>query len=97
MSFVLGSLDALGPGVGAARTPTAGRSGDLRRERGGAHLSFVLELEEEAVPAGRRELGGEGHRAPRTPGRAIVERVDVEVGEIPLAQRHQMAAGAQVG
>ena len=52
-----------------------------------------LELQEQAVAAGGREVGRERHDAGRL---VAVVRVDVQVGEVALAQRDQVAAGAEV-
>ncbi len=47
-----------------------------------------LELEEQAVAAGRRELGHEAQ--------PVLVRVDVQEGEVALAQRDEVALGAEV-
>ena len=52
-----------------------------------------LELQEQAVGAGREEVGRERNRAG---GVAVLLGVDVQVREVALAQRDEVAAGAEV-
>jgi hypothetical protein len=82
------------------------------REGGGVHAALVLELEEEAVAAAAREGRLERDRAAGrgavTGVRAAVTGVGaavtaastswvrVDVGEVSLAQRNEVALGAQV-
>ena len=54
--------------------------------------AVVLELQEQTVAPRRRELGAEAD-APR---RARLLGMDVQEGQIPLAQRDQVAVGPQV-
>src|SRR5215218_7215698 len=73
--------------VGVSRaTPTS-----CRRAREGSRvdLAFVLELEEQAVAALSRER--------RLERRAVAGRVDVEEGQVALAQGDEVPSGAQVG
>jgi hypothetical protein len=61
--------------------------------------AFVLEVQVQAVRAGRGHLGVEGDGRPG-PGAAIAGcavRVDVQVGQVALAQRHEMAVRGEVG
>ena len=54
------------------------------------------EVEEQPVGAGGRHLDGEPHRRPaRAVG--VVERVDMEVGEVAVADRDEVAERAEVG
>ena len=54
------------------------------------------EVEEQAVGAGGRHLDGEPHL---WPARAVglLERMDVEVGEVAVADRHEVAERTEVG
>ena len=66
----------------------------LDGERGGVDDAVVLEVEEQAVAAGGGKSAANGHVAGRL---VAVVRVDVQVGEVALAQRDEVAAGAEVG
>ncbi len=63
------------------------------------HPAFVLELEEQPVPPGGWELRRERHKVVVAGAIAagVFGRVGSQEPEVPLAQRDQMAAGAEVG
>src|SRR5829696_6482317 len=66
----------------------------LSGKGGRVDAAVVLELEEQPVAPGARELGLEGD----SPGRPLaLDRVDVEEGEIALAQSDQVSVRPQIG
>ena len=69
----------------------AGRCGDVEDEAGGVHRTVDLEVEEQGVRASGRNLDREADGT----GRFVVERVDVEVGEIAVAQGDQVPGGSR--
>ena len=79
----------IGRGSVRRRGGSSAHLGDVDGEGGGAHLAVVAELQEQAVGAGCGELGVERR------GRLLVG-VDVEVGEVAVAQGDEVAAGAEV-
>ena len=83
---VMGSSTCASPGSGAGLTRDLQRVGDR------ADAPLVLELQEEAIAARRRQRGGEADHARRV----RLLGVDVQEGEIALAKRHQVAVGAEV-
>ena len=71
----------------------------LERELGGADDAVVLEVEVEAVAAGAGNLRAELDVGARL-GLAVAglaAGVDVQVGEVALAQRDEVSVGAEVG
>ena len=79
--------------VGAVwRAVRAMRVGRVDDEAGGVDLAVDLEVEEQGVGPGGRDLDREADR----PGRLVAERVDVEVGEVAVAQGHEVAGRAEV-
>ena len=64
---------------------------DGARERGRMDAAAVLELKEQAVAALGRELRRERDRL------SLLGGVGVQVAEVALAQRDEVAAGAEVG
>ena len=103
------ALNVVEPERGGAARPQrqvtrsgAGRRGARALSRSARHVPgecrgvdgpSVLELEEQPVAVGGRELGLEADRPPiGAPG-----RMNVEEREVTLAESHEMAAGAEVG
>src|ERR671914_1569539 len=78
--------------VGARRGGGRTIATDLASKGRRVNFALMLELEEEPIAPFARELGGEGHRP-----RLVARGMNMQVGEVALAQRHEMAASAQVG